>query len=55
MGRRVAVRDVNLFVKVVGHGSPLLPMHGGPGADHWSLAPRLAGQEAPGGVHLRRP
>jgi proline iminopeptidase len=32
------VRDVDLFVEVVGEGSPLLLMHGGPGADHWSLA-----------------
>jgi proline iminopeptidase len=28
-----------LFVEVVGHGHPLLLMHGGPGADHWSLLP----------------
>jgi proline iminopeptidase len=27
----------SLFVEVVGHGQPLLLMHGGPGADHWSL------------------
>jgi proline iminopeptidase len=33
------VRDVSLFVEVVGHGPPLLLMHGGPGADHWSLLP----------------
>jgi proline iminopeptidase len=33
------VRDVSLFVEVIGHGYPLLLMHGGPGADHWSLAP----------------
>lgn len=31
------VRDVSLFVQTVGHGNPLLLMHGGPGADHWSL------------------
>jgi proline iminopeptidase len=30
---------VSLFVDVVGHGYPLLLMHGGPGADHWSLLP----------------
>lgn len=36
---RVAVRDVSLFVEVIGHGYPLLLMHGGPGADHWSLLP----------------
>jgi len=33
------VRDVSLFVDVVGHGYPLLLMHGGPGADHWSMLP----------------
>lgn len=31
------VRDVSLFVKVVGHGHPLLLMHGGPGLDHSTL------------------
>jgi proline iminopeptidase len=40
----IRVRDVSLFVDVVGHGDPLLLMHGGPGADHWTLLPfeRLA-------------
>ena len=40
----ITVRGVPLFVEVVGHGEPLLLMHGGPGADHWSLQPfrRLA-------------
>jgi proline iminopeptidase len=33
------VRDVSLFVDVVGRGYPLLLMHGGPGADHYSLLP----------------
>ncbi len=33
------VRDVSLFVDVVGHGYPVLLMHGGPSLDHWSLAP----------------
>jgi pimeloyl-ACP methyl ester carboxylesterase len=33
----IKVRDVSLFVEVVGHGYPLLLMHGGPGADHHSL------------------
>jgi proline-specific peptidase len=33
------VRDVSLFVDVIGHGYPLLLMHGGPSLDHWSLAP----------------
>jgi proline iminopeptidase len=35
----IAVRDVRLFVDVVGHGYPLVLMHGGPGADHWTLLP----------------
>ena len=33
----IQVRDTSLFVEVVGRGSPLLLMHGGPGADHWTL------------------
>jgi proline iminopeptidase len=35
---------VSLFVDVVGHGYPLVLMHGGPGADHLTLLPfrRLA-------------
>src|SRR5512139_3581553 len=33
------IRDVSLFVKVIGQGSPLLLMHGGPGLDHTSLLP----------------
>lgn len=38
------IRDVSLFVEVMGRGDPLLVMHGGPGADHWTMAPfrRLA-------------
>lgn len=35
----LAVRDVSLFVKTVGHGPPLLLMHGGPGLDHTTLLP----------------
>lgn len=35
----MSIRDVTLFVEVIGHGSPLALMHGGPGADHWSLMP----------------
>ena len=31
------IRDVSLFVEVIGRGHPLLLMHGGPGADHWSM------------------
>jgi proline iminopeptidase len=40
------IRDVSLFVEVIGRGHPLLLMHGGPGADHWTMLPfrRLADQ-----------
>src|SRR5512139_568738 len=31
------IRDVSLFVKVIGQGYPLLLMHGGPGLDHTTL------------------
>ena len=43
---RMRIRDVSLYVEVVGHGYPLLLMHGGPGTDHWTLQPfrRLADQ-----------
>lgn len=33
------IRDASLFVEVIGDGYPLLLMHGGPGADHWSMLP----------------
>jgi proline iminopeptidase len=33
----IPIRDVSLYVKVMGHGSPLLLMHGGPGLDHTTL------------------
>src|SRR5512138_3133721 len=33
------IRDVSLFVKVIGQGDPLLFMHGGPGLDHTDLLP----------------
>ena len=33
------LRDVSLFVKVMGRGRPLLLMHGGPGLDHSTLLP----------------
>jgi pimeloyl-ACP methyl ester carboxylesterase len=38
------IRDASLFVEVIGRGYPLVLMHGGPGADHWTLLPfrRLA-------------
>jgi proline iminopeptidase len=32
------IRDVSLFVKVMGEGYPLLLMHGGPGLDHTTLS-----------------
>jgi proline iminopeptidase len=43
-GTSMRIRDVDLFVEIIGHGPPLLLMHGGPGADHWSMKPfeRLA-------------
>jgi proline iminopeptidase len=34
----IAIRDVSLFVKVIGHGDPLLLMHGGPGLDYTTLS-----------------
>jgi len=33
----ISIRDVSLFVKVIGQGYPLLLMHGGPGLDHTTL------------------
>ena len=36
---KIDVRDVDLCVDVVGRGRPLVLMHGGPGADHWTLLP----------------
>lgn len=33
----MTIRDVSLYVKVVGQGYPLVLMHGGPGLDHTSL------------------
>jgi proline iminopeptidase len=35
----IPIRGVSLFVEVVGHGYPLLLMHGGPGADHSTMSP----------------
>ena len=32
------IRDVSLFVRVLGQGPPLLLMHGGPGLDHTTLS-----------------
>lgn len=36
---RMRIRDATLWVEVVGHGPPLVLMHGGPGLDHISLTP----------------
>jgi len=33
----ISLQGVSLFVKVIGHGYPLVLMHGGPGLDHTSL------------------
>jgi proline iminopeptidase len=35
----IPIRDVSLYVKVMGQGYPLLLMHGGPGLDHTTLLP----------------
>lgn len=35
----ISIRGVSLYVDVVGHGYPLLLMHGGPGADHITMLP----------------
>jgi len=35
----IPIRDVSLFVKVMGQGYPLLLMHGGPSLDHTTLLP----------------
>ena len=37
----LAIRDVSLFVKIMGHGYPLVLMHGGPGLDHTTLDPLM--------------
>src|SRR5215472_10876400 len=37
--RLLEIRDVSLFVEVVGDGYPLVLMHGGPSADHYTLLP----------------
>jgi len=44
--RRIPLRDVSLYVDVVGHGDPLVLMHGGPSADLWTMGAfrRLADQ-----------
>lgn len=35
--RKIMVGDVSLYVDVVGHGDPLVLMHGGPSADLWTM------------------
>ncbi len=35
----ISVRGISLYVDVIGHGPPLVLMHGGPGLDHVSLMP----------------
>lgn len=44
--RKVRLRDVDLYVDVVGRGDPVVLMHGGPSADLWTLGGfrRLADQ-----------
>ena len=37
--KTMPIRDVSLYVKVMGQGYPLVLMHGGPGLDHTSLLP----------------
>ena len=41
---KISIRGVSMYVDIVGHGPPLVLMHGGPGLDHISLTPfkRLA-------------
>src|SRR5512136_166207 len=34
---KIAIRGIQLNVKVIGHGYPLVLMHGGPGADLYTL------------------
>lgn len=38
----MSIRDVSLFVQVMGQGYPLVLMHGGPGQDYTSLLPLKA-------------
>ncbi len=34
---KISIRDVSLHVKIIGHGYPFVLMHGGPGADLYTL------------------
>jgi proline iminopeptidase len=36
---KISIRGVSMYVDIVGHGPPLVLMHGGPGLDHISLTP----------------
>ncbi|WP_223164048.1 alpha/beta fold hydrolase [Nocardioides mesophilus] len=36
--RKIRLRDVSLYVDAVGHGEPLVVMHGGPSGDLWTMA-----------------
>ncbi len=36
---KMSIRGVSLFVEVMGHGYPLLLMHGGPGLDYQTMLP----------------
>ena len=38
-GRLLKIRDVSLFVEVLGQGYPLVVLHGGPSADHYTMLP----------------
>jgi proline iminopeptidase len=35
----MSIRDISLFVEVIGNGYPLVLMHGGPGGDHITMSP----------------
>jgi proline iminopeptidase len=35
----MSIRGISLFVQVIGHGYPLVLMHGGPGSDHSTMLP----------------
>jgi proline iminopeptidase len=37
--RLLKLRDVSLFAEVIGHGHPMVLMHGGPSLDHFTLLP----------------
>lgn len=41
----MTIRDVSLFVHIIGQGYPVLLMHGGPGVDHTTLLPLRPGAD----------